>query len=259
MSDQIWPDLQRLIDEITEHIDGLHWGEVVRDGFRIALIGAPNAGKSTLLNRLADRDVAIVSSQPGTTRDTIEVRLDIGGYLVLVRDTAGLRETADEIEIEGIRRALNAARSSDLILYLDDGSSVGRDMTAIEELISEGANILRVLTKIDVTKVPGKIPGDWLGVSAFTGEGVEQLISRIGLEISKKAHHSTSLPNRSRHKDLLLECQSHIEQSFLSRVSGGELAAADLKLASESLGRITGQVGVEDLLGVIFSEFCVGK
>jgi len=260
VSQQIWPDLDALVAEITEHITGHHWGEVVRDGFRIALIGAPNAGKSTLLNKLADRDVAIVSAIPGTTRDTIEVRLDIGGFLVLIRDTAGLRETEDEIESEGIRRTYDAARSSDLVLYLEDGSSDLNVPAGVEDFLSDMTNVLRVDTKQDLwDRADDMVHSGRLGVSAITGDGIDRLVGRIGLEIAKLEPSSTRLPNRARHRDLLIECRRHIEQGLVSRHAGGELAAADLKKAAESLGRITGQIGVEDLLGVIFSEFCVGK
>lgn len=259
VSDQIWPDLVILEKEIGTHIEGIHWGEIVRDGFRIALVGAPNVGKSTLLNRLADRDVAIVSDRPGTTRDTVEVRLDIGGYLVLVKDTAGVRDTDDEIESEGIRRALDAARSSDLVIWLDDGSDTAGEYGIATKLALIDTTVVAVRSKMDL--VAGNLQaGDWsIGVSAHSGEGIEELVSRIKAEIMTRKSRVSTAPNRNRHRELLGVCRGHIMQAIELREAGGELSASELREAAAALGRITGHVGVEDLLGVIFSEFCVGK
>lgn len=255
VSDTIWPDLHRLVVEMTRHLEGVKWGETIRDGYRVALVGAPNVGKSTLLNRLADRDVAIVSDKSGTTRDAIEVRLDIGGYLVRVFDTAGLRETGDEIETEGIRRSVQLAKGADLVLVLDDGQGQSVPPDMIPHDIA--AAVVRVRTKSDLQ--PPSEPGAELSLSALTGDGVRDLVGRIEQELVKRSVYVEGLPNRARHESLLRESVSRIEAAISARVMGPELAANELHAAADALGRITGRVGVEDLLGVIFSQFCVGK
>lgn len=255
VSDTIWPDLHRLVEEMTRHLEGVKWGETIRDGYRVALVGAPNVGKSTLLNRLADRDVAIVSDKAGTTRDAIEVRLDIGGYLVRVFDTAGLRETGDEIETEGIRRSVELAKGADLVLVLDDGQGQSVPPDMIPHDIA--AAVIRVRTKSDLQS-PSE-PGAELSLSALTGDGVRDLVGRIEQELAKRSVYVEGLPNRARHESLLRESVSRIEAAIAARVMGPELAASELHSAADALGRITGRVGVEDLLGVIFSQFCVGK
>lgn len=252
VADQVWPDIAALKSEIDQHIQGVKWGETIRDGFRVAMVGAPNVGKSTLLNRLADRDVAIVSDRPGTTRDSIEVRMDIGGHLVRVVDTAGLRETEDEIESEGIRRSLQMAESSDLILLLDDGK------TDLPERLPNVA-IIRIQTKSDIRDVNDSLDGDSLALSAITGDGLRALIDRIAVELASRSTRIEGLPNRQRHESLLREAVSRIEAALDSRALGPEIAASELMAVSEALGRITGRVSVEDLLGVIFSQFCIGK
>ncbi|TDH37811.1 tRNA uridine-5-carboxymethylaminomethyl(34) synthesis GTPase MnmE [Pseudohoeflea suaedae] len=250
VADQVWPDITALKSEIEQHIQCVKWGETIRDGFRVALVGAPNVGKSTLLNRLADRDVAIVSDRPGTTRDSIEVRLDIGGHLVRVIDTAGLRETEDEVESEGIRRSLRMAEAADLILLLDDGNS------EIPDRLPD-VPCIRVHSKSDIRDVT-EGPGS-LSLSAVSGEGVRQLIDLIARELAQRSGRIEGLPNRQRHETLLREAVSRIEAGLEARVLGSEIAASELMAASEALGRITGRVNVEDLLGVIFSQFCIGK
>ena len=253
VSKVIWRDLPALRTEISDHLSGLRWGEIVRDGFRIALVGAPNAGKSTLLNRLADREIAIVSPVPGTTRDRLEVRLDIGGHLVLISDTAGLRETDDEIEREGIRRAQSAMNAADLVLLLDDGSV---DVPALDGL--DGITVWRLRSKSDI-RFGDAASASERAVSALTGDGIDRLITDIAAEISQHARSAAS-PNRQRHHSLLLEALAGINSALaLGEEGATEMVAESLRSASYALGRITGHVGVEDLLGVIFSEFCVGK
>jgi small GTP-binding protein domain len=254
VSDTIWDDLTRLRQEMSAHLSGIVWGEIVRDGFRIALVGAPNAGKSTLLNRLADREVAIVSAIPGTTRDMLEVRLDLGGHLVLVTDTAGLRESGDEIELEGMRRAKKAVAAADLVLLLDDGSGA-------PELgkLDDAPSIWKIRTKSDL-RAPLSHDGYDLILSARTGEGMDNLVSAIAAEIDRRSSgYAAALPNRERHRAALAAALRALDRSFAVREDGAELVAESLRTASHALGRITGHVDVEDLLGVIFSEFCVGK
>lgn len=252
VSKEIWHDLPALRAEISDHLSGLRWGEIVRDGFRIAIVGAPNAGKSTLLNRLADREVAIVSAIPGTTRDRLEVRLDIGGHLVLVTDTAGLRDTVDEIEREGIRRSRSAMEAADLILLLEDGSS---DAPTVERV--DGIPVWRLRTKSDLG-IEEAATGD-IRISAKTGDGIDTLVASIGAEIGRHARSSVG-PNRQRHSGYLQEALGGVDAALALGEDGAvEVVAESLRSASYALGRITGHVGVEDLLGVIFSEFCVGK
>lgn len=253
VSDVIWEDLEKLRGEIRAHLCGVRWGEIVRDGFRIALVGAPNAGKSTLLNRLADREVAIVSAVPGTTRDILEVRLDLGGHFVLLTDTAGLRESGDEIELEGMRRARQAMEAADLVIVLDDGSG---EPPMIE---SSRAPVWSVRSKADISNAAQE--DSRLAVSAVTGAGVERLIGAIKAEIeARQGERGAVSPNRERHRALLADCGAALDEAFGFRSFGrSELIAETLRRAGYSLGRITGQVDVEDLLGVIFSEFCVGK
>lgn len=254
VSDRIWPEIAALAREISHHVEAAHSGEVVRDGFRVALLGAPNAGKSTLLNRLSDREVAIVSEIAGTTRDALEVRLDLGGYLVLVSDTAGLRHSPDPIEAEGMRRSLRAGRAADLILYLYEDEAI----MPPAELAELTAPILRVRTKIDVNIRPGEGDADH-AISAVTGEGVATLIAAIRQAVAAATSRGTVYPTRIRHRQLLLDAVSRIDAALSARQAGPEIAAGELRAAAHALGRITGQVGVEALLGVIFSEFCVGK
>jgi tRNA modification GTPase len=181
VSEQVWADMGMLVSEIRRHLNQASAAEIVREGFRIALIGPPNAGKSSLLNYLAKRDVAIVSDIPGTTRDVVEVRLDIGGYLVVLQDTAGLRESADQIEIEGMRRSLLVAEDADLVLELceADGSPGDRG--------SGRDNAVDVVTKIDKLDHADRSNKKALGVSTVTGVGIDDLLALIAEKIEQRA------------------------------------------------------------------------
>lgn len=255
MSDLVLQDMELLGAEINEHLEGVHWGEIIRDGYRVALVGKPNSGKSTLLNRLADRDVAIVSEEAGTTRDIVEVRLDLDGYLVILQDTAGLRETSSAVEQEGIRRALSAVARADLVLHL----------VAPEDSVTEfdfnQDNIVRVRTKADLIDGAGldsdqKDPG----ISAVTGVGMDWLMSIIVNKINMLSMDKPQFSaNRIRHRELLDRCREQLSLAIADDVSALELRSEYLRQAANSLGRITGKVDVEDLLDVIFSKFCVGK
>lgn len=255
---RIWPSMEQLRTELTDHLLQARSGEVVRDGFRVALIGAPNAGKSSLMNALAQRDVAIVSDQPGTTRDIVEVRLDVGGHLVLLQDTAGLRSSDDGIEQEGIRRSLAAANSADLVLELRDSSSL------IEQ---QGANpvidspTVVVWTKSDLLEEqPATIEKTDVLVSSLAGSGLDQLIALIGRRLSAiHPANGDNVPTRTRHVQYLRKCEEELSAAISSETLPIELRSEHLRSAAHALGKITGNVDVEDLLGVIFSEFCVGK
>lgn len=241
-----------LMSEIQAHLNDGRRGEKLRDGFQIAIIGAPNAGKSSLMNRLAQRDVAIVSSTAGTTRDIIEVRLDINGYPVIVADTAGLRDTDEEIEAEGVRRAKARAEEADLVLWLSDALK-GKNNTETEKIDSE--KIFRIMNKADQTE-PQNDGNIW--ISAKTGQGIDVLLDRIGRFVEEKmALREEPSLTRLRHRKALEECLRCLNSSL--KAPEIELMTEDLRMAMRSLGKITGQVQVEELLDVIFKDFCIGK
>lgn len=258
VSDRIWPEMQALLDEMKQHLSSARAGEIVRDGFRIALIGPPNAGKSSLLNALAQRDVAIVSDIAGTTRDIVEVRLDIGGHLVLVQDTAGIRSSEDQIELEGIRRSLRAAEEADLVLELRDATAVD---TAVGATAGVSPNSLLLLTKSDLRQLEfGTTASEVLSISAKTGSGIDFLMEEIKNRIGQDHPGAgEALPTRDRHVQYLKTCVAEAEKAVIGRNLPIEVRSEYLRNAATALGRITGKVDVEDLLGVIFSEFCVGK
>lgn len=243
-------DIQSLCREIDGHLADGNRGERLRDGLTVAIVGAPNAGKSSLLNALAKRDVAIVSSVAGTTRDIIEVHLNLGGYPVTVVDTAGLRETEDPIEAEGVARARARAAVADFRLLL---SPVGEPAAPID-----GAHV-RVVTKIDLD--PAVTVGHRDGafhISMTTGEGIAQLVSHLANWAAEALNAGESaLLTRERHRQALVQCRGSLENAMVQ--PDLVLAAEDLRLAARALGRITGRVDVEDLLDVIFHDFCIGK
>jgi tRNA modification GTPase len=249
VSDQVWEQMTALHREIRGHIAGFRASEIIRDGYRVVLVGEPNAGKSSLLNALAKRDVAIVTEVPGTTRDLVEVALDIDGQKVILTDTAGLRETSDVVERIGVARALSAVETGDLVINL-----VAPTGNALQ-LVTD-AKVLLVQSKADIAAL-STIP---LKVSSLTGEGLDQLLRLIG-EHSSQATAATGqiLPSRIRHIDLLNQTCDHIFHAIEAVDEGLELRAERLRLAGTALGRITGMTDVEDLLDVIFSEFCIGK
>ena len=252
VSERVWADMRALCREIDEHLGGYRAAEIVRDGFRAVLVGAPNAGKSSLLNALARRDVAIVTEVAGTTRDLVEVALDLDGVKVLVTDTAGLRETDDRVERIGVERAVAAAGRADLVLELVDSS------TPRQEGIRRTwqASALRVATKSDL---PGsRVDGFDHAISVVTGEGLGRLVRDIATRAqSAAATQGSIVPTRLRHVELLRTTKDHVLDALIPHDL--ELRAEQLRLACDALGRITGAVDVEELLGVIFSEFCIGK
>ncbi|MES5101007.1 tRNA uridine-5-carboxymethylaminomethyl(34) synthesis GTPase MnmE [Agrobacterium sp. BA1120] len=252
VADQVWQDVLTLKAEIEQHLYAGASSEIIRDGFKVALVGAPNVGKSSLLNALSGRDIAIVTDIAGTTRDVISVDLNIDGYLVTVFDTAGLRETADIVEQEGVRRARQTAESADLVLLLTDFDS---DPQQNHDL---SVTAIRVVTKSDLSSKPSHLHD--LAISAKTGAGLQQLRERIKTEIEKRVGSSLTLaPVRARHKKRLEETLNYVSDALKSEGMDLAIRSEYLRLAATSLGRITGRVDVEDLLGVIFSEFCIGK
>ncbi|MFN3464036.1 MAG: tRNA uridine-5-carboxymethylaminomethyl(34) synthesis GTPase MnmE [Terricaulis sp.] len=258
------PILQALADDMGQHLNDAHRGERIRDGFRIAIIGPPNAGKSSLLNALAQREAAIVSDIPGTTRDVVEVRLVLAGFPVWIADTAGLREAADAIEAEGIRRALERAEEADLRLGLVEA---GFDLPSqLLDALQPGDLIIR--SKADLQPAPRKIGSGALlvpsiaelSVSAKTGDGMAELGTLLAAKVAHAlGREEAPVLTRARHRRLVEEARAALLRAIPARDVGPELAAEDLRVAADQIGRLTGRIDVEDLLGEIFSSFCIGK
>lgn len=245
-------DLAALSREIGRHVAGHAAAEIVRDGFRVALVGVPNAGKSSLLNALARREVAIVTEVPGTTRDAIEVALELRGMKVLVTDTAGIRETEDRVERIGVSRALEVAARADLVLELVDVTTQVRGAVPL----SGAARRLAIGTKRDLED--SEPEGFDFLVSTRTGDGIERLLARMEEEAAAATAACAGIvPTRLRHVELLEETKARIDTALAAAAL--ELKAEELRLASDALGRITGAIDVEDLLDMIFSQFCIGK
>jgi tRNA modification GTPase len=244
-------------DEIARALDDAHRGERLREGLSVVILGAPNAGKSSLLNRLARREAAIVSAEAGTTRDVIELHLDLDGYPLILADTAGLRETESAVESEGVRRALQRAEHADLkIIVLD--ATLWPDVPEASRALIDDAAIL-VLNKADLRTGPIP-PGPWapLALSAKSGEGVDRLVSELGRRAgAMMASGDQPAMTRARHRAALEDCAGLLAQSRTAQAV--ELKSEELRLAVRALGRITGRVDVEDVLDRIFGEFCIGK
>ena len=249
VSDQVWARVQSLADAIARMLDDGRAGEIVREGFRVVLMGEPNAGKSSLLNALARRDVAIVSDEAGTTRDLIEVHLNLSGFEVIVTDTAGIRETASDVESEGIRRANLAAYRADLVLWLVPGGQ------AIPSDIPGKAVVVH--SKCDLSS---ETETSGLSVSVVVEGGTDDLLRFLLDRVARAANLAESgTVTRLRHRELLLGCLNELRRSFEFGSGDITLASEHLRRAGDYLGRITGRIDVEDLLDVIFSEFCIGK
>lgn len=245
--------------EIGAHLADGRRGERLRDGIHIAIVGAPNVGKSSLLNKLARRDAAIVSATAGTTRDVIEVHMDLGGYPVTLADTAGLREAGDAIEAEGVSRARRRAEQADLKIAVFDAQDWPLVDSATMELVDE--RTIPVLNKIDLKLPSGPVQvGDRAGValSVATGQGFDALLERLAAEVEARfSVLGVPSPTRERHRSALEACREALQR--FSMAKSPELAAEDLRLAARALGRITGRVDVEEILDRIFAEFCIGK
>lgn len=240
-----------IIAAIQSHMDDGRRGEALREGLKLAIVGPPNAGKSSLINALARRDAAIVSDIPGTTRDVIELRLNLGGYLVQVADTAGLRETGDAIEAEGVRRALAQAGTSDLVLLLRDGTVPYTDYPGV-------APDLLVWNKCDL---PSFQKRDGISLSLKSGEGLGALIAALTAMVAERLETKDQTPalTRPRHREALTQALESLRHALTAPSDQPELFAEDLRLALRAIGRITGQVDVEELLDRVFRDFCIGK
>ncbi|MEM9026897.1 MAG: tRNA uridine-5-carboxymethylaminomethyl(34) synthesis GTPase MnmE [Pseudomonadota bacterium] len=261
--------IEELAGQIDRHLAAANQGEIVRDGYRVVLAGVPNAGKSSLLNALAARDVAIVSPEAGTTRDLIEVKLDLGGFPVVVTDTAGLRSDGGDVEREGIRRARARMTEANLIIWLIDpfnpvspnGHTVESEQTQLENRETSPETIT-ILNKVDgIPDHKSNLPNFDFAISARTGVGLTELTERI-VSQARAALDSASSgapPTAPRHRAHLSAARAHM-QTFLSEDKAlTELRAEDLRLAATELGRLTGRIDAEEILGGIFGRFCIGK
>lgn len=256
VASQIWHDMQKLDKEILNHLAEARAGEIVRDGLKVVIVGPPNAGKSSLLNYLAKRDVAIVTEVPGTTRDVLHVDLDLAGFAVRLYDTAGLRETDDIVEQEGIRRTqLSMAQAHLLLLLSADEKSDWKAFT--QDYVGP---VIRVQTKADARDASWPKPDADVLISVRTGEGIPELLYLLSRHLPDLDTGSAlALPTRQRHALNLTAAREHVQLALSAPASGLDIQAEYLRLAGQALGRVTGRVDVENLLDVIFSEFCIGK
>lgn len=248
-------------EEIKAHLAGATRGERLREGVTVAILGAPNVGKSSLLNRLAGRDAAIVSETAGTTRDVVEVQMELDGLPVTIADTAGLRAAQDDIEAEGVRRARARAAGADLTVLVWDATRPGTRAAVLAEARVERALVVR--NKCDLggpdedEDESGGVAGD-LAISATTGAGLEALMERLVAEARDLAGDGReTVPTRLRHRIALEACLAALERVETAALP--ELQAEEVRLALRALGRLTGRFDVEDVLDRIFAGFCIGK
>lgn len=248
----VTPEVNSLLDGVAatlaKEAAGVQISERIRDGFEVAIVGAPNVGKSSLLNRLAGRDAAITSEVAGTTRDVIEVRMDLNGLPVTILDTAGLRDTDDTVEGIGIERAISRAKQADLRVFLYDKEPLNLPLVPEE-------NDILVRSKADLYN------GDAVSISGLTGEGLEDLTSRISNLIENKAQ-GAGIAIRERHRIAILQAMRALKDAKSQLAYGieySELAAEELNTAIRALDSLVGRVDVEHVLDEIFSSFCLGK
>ena len=257
--------IKALLGEVEETLAARGRSERLRDGLTVAISGPPNVGKSTLINLLARREVAIVSPHAGTTRDVIEVQLDLDGYPVTVIDTAGIRDTEDPVEQEGVRRARSRAAESDLVLWVTDS-----EHEQGEEVETSAAALWMVRNKIDLDPAGGEEgttiqlgqlgQGATFRISAARGVGISELVA--ALAAFARDYFGTGedgLIGRERQRRLLHETADGLQRCLAVAGEGDELVAEELRVASQSLGRLLGRIDVEDILDTIFREFCIGK
>ena len=245
-------EIEALAGEIGAALDDDRRGERLREGLVFAVSGAPNVGKSTLINALAAREVAIVAPTPGTTRDVLEARVELGGVPVTLLDTAGLRESDDAIEAEGVRRARARAADADAVVLVGDASYPCRGPRVESRT---GQRVVKVTNKIDL--VPALVE-DTVGVSALTGGGMDRLREALA-DLARDLTQSSGPPplTRARHRAALIEGVERLRAAGAASLP--ELRAEDLRLAMRAIGRVTGTVGVEDILDLVFLQFCIGK
>ena len=243
--------IEKLLAEMNEHINQRNQGEILRDGYRVAIVGTPNVGKSSLINLLANRDVAIVSDREGTTRDALEVRLNIAGFPVVFTDTAGLRQTSDEIEKKGIEITQKKIDEANLVVELFD------DPTKL----NFHDDRLTILNKCDLHNKENKTYDRAINISVTTGDGIDHLIKQISDKVSNNfGSYSDTIPTKTRY---ILGVQNSIQSLLNAKTidlkNNSELMVEELRLAIQEIGKITGHVDVEEYLEVIFKDFCIGK
>ena len=243
--------IEKLLVEMNEHINQRNQGEILRDGYRVAIVGTPNVGKSSLINLLANRDVAIVSDREGTTRDALEVRLNIAGFPVVFTDTAGLRQTSDEIEKKGIEITQKKIDEANLVIELFD------DPTKL----NFHDDRLTILNKCDLHNKENKTYDRAINISVTTGDGIDHLIKQISDKVSNNfGSYSDTIPTKTRY---ILGVQNSIQSLLNAKTidlkNNSELMVEELRLAIQEIGKITGHVDVEEYLEVIFKDFCIGK
>ncbi len=248
---------RELLEEIEKTLQDAHRGERLREGVVVAIAGPPNAGKSSLLNRLARREAAIVSPHAGTTRDVIEVHLDLGGYPVTLLDTAGVRESHDPVEQEGVRRARERAAAADLLLWLEDsaaeGAATARNDSKESWVVRNKADLLDSLPKLPTESK------NTFEISALTGFGLDGLVAELTRFASDFfATGEPALVTRERHRAALAQTAEALRRA-VALAGPDELVAEELRAGAQALGRLTGRIDVEDVLDVIFRDFCIGK
>jgi tRNA modification GTPase len=231
-------------------------GEKIREGLEIVILGAPNAGKSSLLNALARRDAAIVSPEAGTTRDLIEVQMELSGYAVTLVDTAGIRDTDGAIESEGIRRALARAAHADITLRLVDVTTIAEQSAEIQAAMDK--NTLVVATKSDLAPLPPGLPFSVHPISTKTQQGISDLVDTLrGMITTRMEGVASPLITRARHREAMVEALDALARF---RSDGPlEIMCEDLRLSARAIGKITGKIAVDELLDLVFSRFCIGK
>jgi len=263
--------LEGVSDALSALLNEARQGRLLRDGIVLAIVGAPNAGKSSLLNALSGQDSAIVTEIPGTTRDVLREFIDIDGIPVHIADTAGIRETDDVIEAEGVRRARQALESADLVLLVEDVTQPGYTVGTTDIALPEGVKCLRIGNKIDLL-APGDLQrlaaaasSQQVWISAKTGRGMDELRQslrrQIGAEDGADGTAGGSFSARQRHVDALKRAADHLVAGVrvLAEQQAGELLAEELRLTQQALGELTGEMLPDDLLGEIFASFCIGK
>jgi tRNA modification GTPase len=252
LAQQAGPELDALTAALDAALADSARGERVRDGYRVVLIGETNAGKSALFNALVEREAAIVTAIPGTTRDVLDAELEIGGYRVRLSDTAGLRDSDDPVEAEGVRRARARAEAADLRLWVrgpGDPEGAAAAYVRPDDLV--------VFSKADLAGAPA---GAGLAVSAATGEGLEALRAALADRVAKDLAGADFPPvTRARHRRRLEAARAAVAAARARLADAPELAGDDLRRAADALAAVTGEVGVEDILGEVFSSFCIGK